>query len=231
MNNQEKYYMNKENGQAYKVTEDNDIAQFYFDDFVPDILSFDMDQVGNNVNIVDDFTDKDLNLLYSLVYTPDELREIKENHAEYISDDIEERATIVKNTTIPELVDYLDIEAPINVIRTLDNHDLDKFMDNVEGVLAFEIRGYGQGDYYAGLYPKNELALNREDLESQLETYAYNGLNTIENVDPETLEYLDSLETLDAMEYSLFDGYTDKLDKYLLDNYNATPATIKQSLI
>lgn len=231
MSNQEKFYMNKENGQAYKVVEDNDIAQFYFDDFVPDILSFDMDQVGNNVNIVDDFTDKDLNLLYSLVYTPDELREIKENHAEYMSNDIEERATIVKNTTIPELVDYLEIEAPISVLLTLDNNDLDKFMDNVEGVLAFDIMGYGQGDQYTGLYPKNELALGREDLESLLQTYVYNGLNTVENVDPETLEYLDSLETLDAMDYSLLEGYTDKLDKYMLDNYNATPATIKQSLI
>lgn len=231
MSNQEKFYMNKENGQAYKVVEDNDIAQFYFDDFVPDILSFDMGQVGNNVNIVDDFTDKDLNLLYSLAYKPDELAEIKENHAEYMSNDIEERATIVENTTIPELVDYLEIEAPIDVIKTLDSDDLHNFIDNVEGVLAFEIRGYSQGDYYAGLYPKNELALNRDDLESLLQTYVYNGLNTIENVDPETLEYLDSLETLDAMEYSLFSDYTDKLDKYMLDNYNATPAIIKQSLI
>ena len=231
MSNKEKFYMNKENGQAYKVVEDNDIAQFYFDDFVPDILSFDYGQVGNNVNIVDDFTDNDLNLLYSLAYTPDELTEIKENHAEFISDDIEERATIVENTTIPELLDYLEIEAPASVLLTLDSDDLDTFMDNVEGVLAFEIRGYSQGDYYAGLYPKNELALNREDLESLLQTYVYNGLNTIENVDPETLEYLGCIETLDAVEYSLFDDYTDKLDNYMLDNYNATPATVKQSLI
>lgn len=231
MSNQEKFYMDKENGQAYKVVEDNDIAQFYFDDFVPDILSFDMGQVGNNVNIVDDFTDNDLNLLYSLAYTPDELAEIKENHAEYISDDIEERATIVENTTIPELVEYLEIEAPIDVIRTLDSDALDKFMEGVEGVLAFDIRGYSQGDYYAGLYPKNKLASNRADLESQLQTYVYNGLNTIESVDPETLEYLDMLESLDAVDYSLTEGYTDKLDKYMLDNYNATPATIKQSLI
>lgn len=231
MSNQEKFYMNKENGQAYKVVEDNDLAQFYFDDFVPDILSFDTGQVGNNVNIVDDLTDNDLNLLYSLAYTPDELGEIKENHAEYISDDIKERASIVENTTIPELVEYLEIEAPINVIRTLGSDALDKFMDNVEGVLAFEIRGYGQGEEYAGLYPKNNLALNRADLESMLQTYVYNSLNTIENVEPETLEYLDLLESLDAVDYSLIEGYTDKLDKYMLDNYNATPATIKQSLI
>lgn len=231
MSNQEKFYMNKENGQAFGVVEDNDLAQFYFDDFVPDILSFDTGQVGDNENIVDDFTDNDLNLLYSLAYTPDELGEIKENHAEYISDDIKERASIVENTTIPELVEYLEIEAPINVIRTLGSDALDKFMDNVEGVLAFEIRGYGQGEEYAGLYPKNKLALNRADLESQLQTYVYNSLNTIESVNPETLEYLESLEPLDAFEYSLTEGYTDKLDKYILDNYNATPATIKQSLI
>lgn len=231
MDNQEKFYMNKENGQAYKVVEDNDIAQFYFEDFVPDILSFDMGQVGDNVNIVDDFTENDLNLLYSLAYTPDELGEIKENHAEYITDDIKERATIVENTTIPELVDYLEIEAPINVIRTLDSDDLDKFMENVEGVLSFGIMGYSQGDYYAGLYPKNQLAVDRYDLESRLQTYVYNGLNSVENVNPETLEYLDVLETLDAVEYSLFDDYTDKLDKYMLDNYNATPASVKQSLI
>ena len=231
MINQEKFYTNKENGQAYKVVEDNDSAQFYFDDFVPDILSFDAGQVGDNANIVDDFTENDLKLLYSLAYTPDELGEIKENHAEYISDDVEERATIVENTTIPELVDYLEIEAPINVLRTLDNDALDEFMDNVEGVLAFEIMGYSQGEEYVGLYPKNKLSLNRADLESQLKTYVYNGLNTIENVDPETLEYLDSLETLDAVEYSLFDDCMDKLDKHMLDNYNATPATIKQSLI
>lgn len=231
MSDQEKFYMNKENGQAYKVVEDNDIAQFYFDDFVPDILSFDAGQVGDNVNIVDDFTENDLNLLYSLAYTPDELGEIKENHAEYMSDDIEERATIVANTTIPELVDYLEIEAPINVIRMLNSDALDEFMDNVEGVLSFEITGYSQGDYYAGLYPKNQLAVDRDDLEKRLQTYVYNSLNTIENVEPETLEYLDSLETLDAVDYSLIEGYTDKLDKYMLDNYNATPATVKQSLI
>lgn len=93
------------------------------------------------------------------------------------------------------------------------------------------MNSHSQGDYYAGLYPKNGLALNRADLESQLQTYVYNSLNSIENVEPETLEYLDSLESIDAMDYSLLEGYTDKLDKYMLDNYNATPATIKQSLI
>lgn len=223
--------MNKENGQAFKVVEDNDLAQIYFDDFVPDILSFDTGQVGDNENIVDDLTDNDLNLLYSLAYTPDELGEIKENHAEYISDDIEERAAIIENTTIPELVDYLEIEAPINVIRTLDWKALNKFTENVEGVLAFYIMGYSQGEEYVGLYPKNKMALNRADLESQLQTYVYNSLNLIAEVDPETLECMEPLEPLDAFDYSLTEGYTDKLDKYMLDNYNATPATIKQSLI
>lgn len=223
--------MNNATGQAYKVAEDNDLAQIYFDDFVPDLLSFDRGQLGDNSDIVDDFTNNDLNLLYSLAYTTDELTEIKENHAEYMSDDADERVSIVANTTIPELVDYVELEAPINVLLTLDSDDLDTFMDNVEGVLSFAITGYSQGDYYAGLYPKNELALNRDDLESQLQTYVYNGLNVIESVDPETLEYLDPLETLDAFDYMLTEGYTDKLDKYMLDNYNATPATVKQSLI
>lgn len=230
MTNQEKYYMNNATKQAYEVSEDNDLAQIYFDEFVPDLLSFDRGQLGDNVDIVDDFTDNDLVLLYSLAYTPDELTEIKENYAELMTDDLDERATRVENTTIPELVEYLEIEAPINVLITLDGDDLDKFMDNVEGVLAFEIRGYSQGDYYAGLYPKNKLAVDRDALESQLQTYVYNGLNSVESVDPETLGYLDTLESLDAVEYSLFDGYTDKLDKYMLDNYNATPTTVKQSL-
>ena len=227
----EKYYMNKATNQAYKVTEDNDLAQFYFDDFVPDILSFDTGQVGNNVNIVDDFTDDDLNLLYSLAYTPDELEEIKENYAEYMTDDIDECNAIVENTTIPELVENLELESPINVLKTLDWEVLDKFTENVEGVLAFYIRGYSQGEEYVGLYPKNKLADTREDLEDMLQTCVYNGLNLIAEVDPKTLEYMESLESLDAMDYSLLEGYTDKLDKYMLDNYNATPATIKQSLI
>lgn len=231
MNNQEKYYMNNTTDQAYKVSEDNDLAQFYFDDFVTDLLSFDRGQLGDNMDIVDDFTDNDLALLYSLAYTADELTEITENYAELMTDDLDERAAMVENTTIPELVENLELEAPISVLLTLDGDDLDKFMDNVEGVLAFDIRGYSQGDYYAGLYPKNKLAVNRDDLERQLQTYVYNGLNSVESVNPKTLEYLDTLESLDAVEYSLFDGYTDKLDKYMLDNYNATPSTVKQSLI
>lgn len=231
MNNQEKYYINNATKQAYKVAEDNELAQLYFDDFVTDLLSFDKGQLGDNVDIVDDFTDNDLVLLYSLAYTSDEITEIKENYAELMTDDVDERATMVENTTIPELVENLELEAPINVIRTLDGDDLDTFINNVEGVLAFDIGGYSQGDYYAGLYQKNKLAVDRDDLERQLQTYVYNGLNTVESVDPETLAYLDTLESLDAMEYSLFDGYTDKLDKYMLDNYNATPTTVKQSLI
>lgn len=231
MNNQEKYYMNIAAGKAYKVAEDNEIAQFYFDDFVPDLLSFDRGQLGDNMDIVDDFTDNDFNLLYSLAYTADELTEIKENHAEFMSDDADERVSIVANTTIPELVDYLELESPISVLLTLDSDDLDTFINSVEGVIPFAISGYSQGDYYAGLYPKNKLAVDRDDLERQLQTYVYNGLNSVESVDPETLEYLEQLESLDAMEYSLFNDYTDKLDKYMLDNYNASPATVKQSLI
>lgn len=218
-------------GKAYKVAEDNEIAQFYFDDFVPDLLSFDRGQLGDNMDIVDDFTDNDFNLLYSLAYTADELTEIKENHAEFMSDDADEQASIIENTTIPELVDYVELESPISVLLTLDSDDLDTFINSVEGVLSFEIRGYSQGDYYAGLYPKNQLAVDRDDLESQLQTYVYNGLNSVESVDPKTLEYLDPLESLDAFDYMLTEGYTDKLDKYMLDNYNATPATVKQSLI
>lgn len=223
--------MNNATGQAYMVTEDNELAQIYFDDFVPDILSFDAKQVGNNVSIVDEFTNDDLNLLYSLAYTPDELEEIKENYAEYMTDDIDERTSIVENTTIPELVKNLELEAPINVLKTLDWEALDKFTENVEGVLAFYIRGYSQGEEYAGLYPKNKPVDTREDLEDMLQTCVYNSLNSIAEVDPETLKYMESLESLDAMDYSLLEGYTDKLDKYMLDNYNATPATIKQSLI
>lgn len=231
MDNQEKYYMNIAAGKAYKVADDNDLAQIYFDDFVPDILSFDTGQLGNNVNIVDDFTDNDLNLLYSLDYTPEELREKKENYAELMTDDADERATIVENITIPELVENLELEAPIGLLLTLDSDKLDTFINSVEGVLAFEITGYSQGDYYAGLYPKNQLALNRDDLESLLQTYVYNGLNLVESVDPKTLEYLEQLESLDAFDYMLTDEYTNKLDKYMLDNYNATPVTVKQSLI
>lgn len=222
MDNKQRYYKNEKLNRYFIVSNNYDLQNFNLEEYVSQGIFYLSDYSNENYDFINDLSDNDKAKLVS-VWTKDKYNKqaLAEAYEEF--EEFEEE----KASSIEELINGTYLPDYEEMFNSLSWYDTQELANSFTSVIGFTVRGYSQGDIAIVILPKlvtEMYNMDKNEFIDDIQACFYGGYLSIDETDKELNDF-EQLDTLYADKYSIYEAYADKLDKYMLDTYSATPAT------